>query len=124
MASRPHPHRRVVAASVLAVLVTACRFSTPVKAILDDPRGYDGKVVKVSGKVSGTFGFFGVKTFRLSDGTGEIAVVTDRPLPKDGQEVSVEGRVREAFALGTVRGIVILEGSLADERPKGRDRKE
>lgn len=117
---RPRPLRLAVAAALLGAL--ACGFATPVKAILDDPRAYDGKMVKVSGKVSSAFGLFGVKTFRLSDGTGEIAVLTDKPLPKEGQEVSVEGRVREAFAIGTVRGIVILEGSLAEEAPKGGSR--
>jgi cob(I)alamin adenosyltransferase len=50
-----------------------------------------------------------VKYFSIRDDSGEIAVVTNKPLPKKGETIKVKGKVQEAFSLGTETLLVIIE---------------
>ncbi len=90
-------------------------FSTPIGKILADPRTYAGKTVTVSGEVAQIFSLVVIKYFRVRDETGEIVIVTDRPLPKVGTKVKVKGTVQEAFSIGDQQLIVIVEQS----KPRG-----
>ncbi len=90
-------------------------FSTPIGKILADPRAYAGKTVTISGEVTQVFSFVFIKYLKLKDKTGEIVVVTDKPLPKIGTEIKVKGTVQEAFSIGDQQLIVIVEQS----KPRG-----
>jgi len=98
---------------LLIVALTACDtlFPTPIADILQNPRKYEGIQVKVSGQVVETFGLIVIRYFTVKDDTGEIAVVTERPLPKKGEHVTITGKVQEAFSLGDQQLIVIKENS-------------
>jgi hypothetical protein len=95
----------------LGIIFFGCRniFPTPIGKILQDPRYYDGKSVIVSGEVTEVFGFFGIKYFVVKDKTGEITVVTSKPLPRKGTIIRVKGSVKEAFAIGDNQVMVIIE---------------
>lgn len=95
----------------LLVAVAACNtlFPTPISDILQNPRKYEGVQVKVSGQVVDIFSLFVVRYFVIKDDTGEITVVTQRPLPTRGEHISVIGKVEEAFSLGDQQLIVIEE---------------
>jgi hypothetical protein len=84
-------------------------FTTPINKILANPRAYAGKTVKVSGEVTQIFGLLVIKYFKVRDKTGEIIVVTERPLPKIDTRIKVKGTVEEAFSIGDQRLIVIVE---------------
>jgi hypothetical protein len=86
-------------------------FPTPIGKILADPRAYAGKTVTVSGEVTQIFSFFVIRYFKLRDETGEIVIVTNRPLPKVGAKIKVKGTVEEAFSIGDQQLIVINEQS-------------
>jgi aspartyl/asparaginyl-tRNA synthetase len=104
--------RRCVVGVVLASLaMAACGslFATKVADILADPRKYDGQEVTVSGKVTRTTNLMFVKYFKVDDGSGEIVVVTKRPLPRQGEELRVKGKVNEKFAVGDEHFVVIEE---------------
>jgi len=83
--------------------------SPVVREILVDPRGYDGKFVRIDGTVKMPFSFVVVKYFELYDGTGAIPVITSRPMPREGSTITVEGRVNAAFSVGVVNLVVIEE---------------
>ena len=83
--------------------------STKIADIRNNPRHYADKEVTVSGEVTGTFSLVVIKYFTLRDGTGEITVVTQRPLPKEGERLKVRGVVREAFSMGSGSLLVIVE---------------
>ncbi len=95
----------------LAWLLAGCQgtFATPIKKIADNPRDYSGKIVTVAGEVKEVFGFFFMKYFVVEDGTGEITVVTSKPLPKKGARIRVKGRVNELFTIGETPTLVIVE---------------
>lgn len=96
-----------------ALLLCSCDsfFSTPINKILADPRAYAEKTVTVSGEVTRVFSLVFIKYFKLRDATGEITVVTEKPLPKVGAKIKVKGSVKEAFSLGDQQVVVIVEKS-------------
>jgi hypothetical protein len=83
--------------------------ATPINKILENPRDYSGKTVKITGEVSEVFGLIVVKYFVIKDGTGEIVVVTEKPLPKKGTKITVKGTVQEAFTIGDKQLLVVVE---------------
>jgi hypothetical protein len=96
---------------LIGVILASCAsiFSTPIGKITEDPRTYAGKTVTISGEVTDAFGFLVIKYFTVRDRTGEIAVITEKPLPKKDTRVRVKGKVQEAFSLGDQQLIVIVE---------------
>ena len=52
---------------------------------------------------------FVVKYFVVQDKTGQIAVVSDKPLPRKGTTIKVTGTVREAFSIGDQQLLVLVE---------------
>ena len=99
---------------IMAVIffLSSCNNSiltTPIGKIVNNPRDYEGKVVKVSGEVTESMNLLLIKYFRLKDKTGEIYIVTDKILPKQGASTSVKGHVQEAFTIGAEQFIVIME---------------
>ncbi|MDD5562700.1 MAG: hypothetical protein PHQ91_03220 [Thermoanaerobaculaceae bacterium] len=87
----------------------AALFATKIGDIQKAPGQWDGRTVTVAGKVTGTHNLLVVKYYQVDDGTGEIAVVTQSALPKEGENVRVKGRVEQAFALGSAHVVVIVE---------------
>ena len=100
-----------------SLILSGCSglFSTPIGKILADPRAYAGKTVTVSGEVTQIFSLVFIKYFRMRDETGEIVIVTDKPLPKVGTKIRVKGTVEEAFSIGDQQLIVIVEQSKPGE---------
>jgi len=90
---------------------------TPIGEIIANPRNFDGRVTTISGEVTDRASLVFVKYFSLKDKTGEIIVATKRPLPAVGARVRVQGRVEEAFSLGSEQKLVFVEST---EASKGR----
>ncbi len=108
-------HRRRFSPIVLLHLaligcLVSCVMSTPIKKIIDNPRDYAGKTVTIAGEVGDVFSLVVLKYFVVKDATGEITVITKKPLPKQGTRIKVTGTVQEAFSIGDQQLIVIVEG--------------
>jgi hypothetical protein len=75
---------------------------TPVKEILAAAGSFEGKEVKLKGRVIGVFKVpvIELKTYTLQDDTGEIAVVTQGSLPARNDTVSVTGIVKSTAIIG------------------------
>jgi len=101
---------------IASIAAAACEgvFATPIKRIVESPRDYDGKTVTISGEVKEVFSLIVFKYFIVEDRTGEIAVITSRPLPKKGAKIRVRGKVSAAFSLGEAQTVVLLE----EEKPE------
>jgi hypothetical protein len=84
-------------------------YSASIKEIVNDPRTYVDHTVTVEGDVTGVLSLFVFKYFTVSDGTGQINVVTERPLPRQGQKIKVIGKVKEVIALGRDTLLVLME---------------
>jgi aspartyl/asparaginyl-tRNA synthetase len=98
---------------LFSLLLFSCDrlFTTPIRKVLEDPRDYAGKTVTVSGEVTRVLNLAFIKYFKIRDTTGEITVVTEKPLPKVGSKIKVKGTVKEAFSIGDQQVVVIVEKS-------------
>lgn len=96
-------------AAAAATLVCCGLVATDIGEILDDPRSHDGGTVTISGEVTESANLVVLKYYVLSDGTGEIVVVTDRAVPERGASMRVRGVVHQAFSLGDRRVVVLKE---------------
>jgi hypothetical protein len=94
-----------------AASATACGrlFTTPIRDVLDDPAGYEGKTVTVAGVVLDSANLILVKYYRVEDATGRITVVARGAVPPRGARARVRGRVHQAFVLGDQSLTVIEE---------------
>jgi photosystem II stability/assembly factor-like uncharacterized protein len=103
--------RRLLPLALVAVLAVSCAMlgATKIAEIKASPLKYEGKTVSISGEVTATHNLLVVRYFTVRDDTGEIAVVTQSPLPEEGQKVHVKGTVDQAFAIGDTRLLVIVE---------------
>lgn len=85
---------------------------SPIGEITQAPAAFEGREVKVRGTVSQLLKLplTDAKSYRLKDASGEIVVWTTGPMPGDGEELWVRGRVESAVILaGESYGLALKE---------------
>ena len=87
--------------AVTTLFAAACA-STTINHVLADPAKYRDKDVRLSGKVVDSYSLGNRGVYKLDDESGQIWVVSDRGVPRRGARVTVTGRVREGFNLGSL----------------------
>jgi hypothetical protein len=98
--------------SFLIISFLSCGIdTTKIGDIVGHPRDYADKEVIISGEVTETFSLFVVKYFVVRDNSGEISVVTEKPLPVKGEKIKVTGTVKETFSFGTKTALVLVEAT-------------
>ncbi|MBI3805781.1 MAG: hypothetical protein HY282_18670 [Nitrospirae bacterium] len=81
----------------------------PIGEIQGHPRDWVGKTVQVAGEVKDAYSLVLYKYFILTDGTGEIQVVTSKPLPRKGERLNIQGKVEEGFSFGSESRTILRE---------------
>ncbi len=106
---RTHPDIRwtLSALTLTVALSAAACASVPARPDIRQVQAQSGRFVDhsvtVTGTVTTSWGvpLVGFNVYRVSDGTGEITVVsTDRRVPSRGAEVEVRGKVQDVAVLG------------------------
>jgi hypothetical protein len=91
-------------AVALVALSSACAIrSANIADLQQHPGRYDDRTITVNGVVTDSWGIPLVpfKFYRVDDGTGQIAVVSDSSrMPGKGERVRVKGRVSNVAVLG------------------------
>ncbi len=111
----------MIALAATALASTACA-SVTVNKVLADPSHYRNREVRLSGAVVDSYSLADRGAYLIDDGTGRLWVVSDRGVPRRSAEVTVKGRVREGFNLGSLgdrvhlppgvgTGLVLMESS-------------
>ena len=91
---------------LVAMMLSGCDYLpfgyTQIKEIVAAPANFEGKEVKLKGKVNDItkVPILNLKSFSLQDGTGEISVATDGNLPAVGDNVALSGTVKSAAIIG------------------------
>jgi cytochrome c-type biogenesis protein CcmE len=89
-----------------AVVLAGCDYLpfgyTPVKDITAAPANFEGKEVKLKGKVRDVIKLpiVDLKAYTLQDESGEITVTTHGALPSANAEVALKGIVKSAVIIG------------------------
>lgn len=97
--------KRCPLAVILAVVLLAGCAARQVRIVelKDQPTKYNDKSVRVTGRVTNSFGIPLVpfQVYNVDDGTGEIAVVSrSGRAPATGTRVEVKGKVSEVAVIG------------------------
>jgi hypothetical protein len=96
-----HPSRRSLQAVVLALALAAAGCATKsIDRVLADPTRYRDRQVQISGEVVDSYSVLGRGFYRVRDDSGQLWVMSDRGVPRDGARVKVKGTIREPFNLG------------------------
>jgi hypothetical protein len=106
----------------LGAMTSAACAARSVNQILADPSRYRNREVRVSGSVVQSYSFASRGAYRIDDESGQLWVVSDRGVPRQGARVTVKGTIREGFNLGSLgdrinlpaglgSGVVLLESS-------------
>lgn len=114
--------RFTAALALAAIALTGCRATVPIGHLLDDPYAYDGRKVKVEGRVDGAFGALGHGGYLVDDGSGELFVVVEGRggVPRPGARVAVTGWFRSLLTVGPVSAAMLIERD-RDVRRRPRD---
>jgi hypothetical protein len=96
------------------IVLAGCAGVTPIRDLLNDPSEYDGKTVRIEGKVRGAAGGLGVGAYEVEDETGRLTVVTDdRDPPRTGSNVGVKGKFQALLSLG-IKSLAVLREESRD----------
>jgi hypothetical protein len=92
-----------------ALLVLAgCASVTPIGELRSDPSRYDGKTVRIEGRVRGSIGGLGVGAYEVQDETGTLPVLSETgDPPPTGSKIGVKGRFQALLTLG-LRSLAVL----------------
>jgi hypothetical protein len=92
-----------------AWFLAGCASVTPIRQLLDDPSEYDGKTVRIEGRVRGAAGGLGVGAYEVEDKTGRLTVVSDQgDPPRSGANVNVKGTFQALLSLG-IKSLAVLK---------------
>lgn len=92
--------------ALVAITMAGCDYLpfgyTPIKDIIAAPASFEGKEVKIKGKVKNAVQLPGLKAYTLEDETGRmtITVVTEGQLPAANAEVALKGTVKTTLIVG------------------------
>ena len=105
-----------------ALTTGACASARTVNELLADPGRYRNRTVKLSGEVVDSYSVANRGAYQIDDGTGRLWIVSETGVPRRTAKVTIRGRVREGFNLGSLgdalklppaiaAGLVLLESS-------------
>lgn len=100
--------KKILAGTVLAslLLLSGCDYlpfgQTPVQEIMAAPAQFEGKEVRIRGKVKDVtkIPLINLSMYIVDDGSGEITVMAQDKLPAMDETVNVRGVVESAAILG------------------------
>jgi len=96
-------------ANIILLLIFISLCTTPIKSIVKKPEKYDGKKVRISGKVISSLRLVNILCFTVKDKSGKICVVTKNYLPIQGGHISVRGVVDRNYQYEGRSMLVIKE---------------
>jgi len=123
MTARPSLRFASLMLLAAAALATgACASTRTVNELLADPGRYRNHTVKLSGEVVDSYSVANRGAYRIDDGTGQLWIVSEKGVPRRTAKVTVKGKVREGFNLGSLgdslklppgiaAGLVLMESS-------------
>ncbi len=84
-----------------ALLSSACA-TRSINQILADPVRYRDRDVRLTGSVVDSYSFVNRGAYKIDDNSGQLWVLSDRGVPRQGARVTVTGTIREGFNLGSL----------------------
>lgn len=104
--------RRWISLAALPLVLAGCAGVTPIGDLLNDSSRYNGKTVRIKGKVVQAAGLLGRGAYQVKDNTGKLTVLSEHgSAPPSGSAIGVKGRFESLFTLGRNSLAVLREES-------------
>ena len=100
--------RLAIGVGLIALLAGSAACATTINKVLADPAKYRDREVTISGTVAQSFSAANRGVYRVQDDSGQMWVISEHGVPRNGAHVSVKGTIREGFNLGSLGGLVNL----------------
>jgi membrane protein implicated in regulation of membrane protease activity len=100
MRNKTARYAAVVGLAFMALLLTSC--VKTISEIKAEPDRYVNKDVGIKGQVTESFSILGRGAYQVDDGTGKLWVVSQKGVPRKGARVTVKGKIRDGFDLGSI----------------------
>ena len=101
-----------LAAVVLGAVASGACAARSINQVLADPSRYQNREVRVSGTVAESLSFANRGAYRIEDGSAQLWVISGAGVPRKGARVTVKGRIRDGFNLGSLGERVVLPAGL------------
>jgi len=100
--------RPALAALAFTLVLTSACGSTSINRVLSDPSRYRNHDVTVKGTVTESMSIIDRGVYRIEDHGSQLWVVSGEGVPRTGARVTVTGKVRDVFDIGSLGGRVDL----------------
>ena len=100
--------RPALAALAFTLVLTSACGSTSINKLLSDPSRYRNHDVTVKGTVTESMSIIDRGVYRIEDHGSQLWVVSGEGVPRTGARVTVTGKVRDVFDIGSLGGRVDL----------------
>ncbi|MFN8257534.1 MAG: hypothetical protein U0W24_17700 [Bacteroidales bacterium] len=104
----------------LTVLYTLFSLSlgcaTSIAKIKKAPQKFEGKTIKVKGRVVSSLNLKDLKSFTIQGRTGNILVITNNWLPLKNDKITVKGQINTQFLYKDKTMLVVIENQLKQRK--------
>jgi len=91
------------------LLLAGCVSRVSIESINHDPARFDGKEIRVAGRVVNSSTVTASGAFELDDGTGRLWVFRDKKdMPAHNSSLTVNGKIEQGFDFGGRNFVVII----------------
>ena|SRR5262249_19625282 len=98
----------------LMLLFSACSRLVSLESINQDPRQFQGKEIRVAGRVANSFTEGKLGAFELDDGTGRLWVLLENTnLPAHNSNINVRGTIEQGLPFAGRNFVIILRETQA-----------
>jgi hypothetical protein len=96
--------RPALAALAFALVLTSACGATSINKVLSDPSRYRNHDVTVKGTVTESMSIIDRGVYRIEDHGSQLWVVSGEGVPRPGARVTVTGKIRDVFDIGSLGG--------------------
>ena len=86
----------------ILTLLGSAACATSINSVLADPSRYRNRDIRLSGSVEESYSVADRGFYRLDDGTGELWIVSEHGVPRNGARGALRGTVRDALNPGAI----------------------
>jgi uncharacterized membrane protein YcgQ (UPF0703/DUF1980 family) len=95
-------------------LIVGC--ATSIGKIKKAPYKFEGKNIKIKGRVVSSLNLKDLKSFTIQDRTGNILVITNNWLPLKNDRIRVKGQINSQFLYKDKTMLVLIEKQLKQRK--------
>jgi len=116
METRKNTHKILVVLLLIIFSISACVI--PIKVVNKKAAKFNGKKVRIRGRVISSIQLKDIKCFTIKDKTGKICIVTNNLLPLKRDFIKIKGKLNKNYKYKKQQMIVVEEKQMKLKKVK------